>query len=406
MKPKAPKVLFVTDEQKTHMTHANMKKPNFEIYLYFLLSTLALSVALKSVWEMSPDDKITTAHGLLLFFLGGVYFTALYRLAQQCITGTDIGVRLLVKKYRFTQEDVLDISNKIVSSMQALFCCITGYVIWGHSCCKDVARANHYVSHAYSWFGAAYFFYDIWSMYKVHVSTPPGQLNTPSAQIHTPAAVRQGDAPLDCGLLRFWRYVKLNPIIVGHHLFIGIFGFSVIIYLKGNLGDCVFGFVFLMEASTPFVSLRGVLSRFHMKKSKLYIYNGFAMLIVFFLCRVAMFPYVMYLYAYSEKISYLDAIYSLPRGCKISIAILMFPQIYWFYLMMKGATKIIINISTPKKTRNDLGGALGGNSIMADLPSASTTTPTNACHDFIGDLPTTPTTAASSSATSTGNKDD
>jgi hypothetical protein len=32
-------------------------------------------------------------------------------------------------------------------------------------------------------------------------------------------------------------------------------------YLRGGLGDCVFGFVYLMELSTPFVSFRGILSR-------------------------------------------------------------------------------------------------------------------------------------------------
>jgi hypothetical protein len=32
-------------------------------------------------------------------------------------------------------------------------------------------------------------------------------------------------------------------------------------YLRGGLGDCVFGFVYLMELSTPFVSFRGILSK-------------------------------------------------------------------------------------------------------------------------------------------------
>jgi TLC domain. len=32
-------------------------------------------------------------------------------------------------------------------------------------------------------------------------------------------------------------------------------------YLRGGLGDCVFGFVYLMEFSTIFLSIRGILSR-------------------------------------------------------------------------------------------------------------------------------------------------
>lgn len=68
-------------------------------------------------------------------------------------------------------------------------------------------------------------------------------------------------------------------------------------YLRGGLGDCVFGFVYLMELSTPFVSLRGILSKMGLKTSKLYVINGLIMLGSFFFCRVAMFPYVCYMYS-------------------------------------------------------------------------------------------------------------
>lgn len=39
-------------------------------------------------------------------------------------------------------------------------------------------------------------------------------------------------------------------------------------YLRGGLGDCFFGYIYLMEASTPFVSLRGILSKIGLKNSK------------------------------------------------------------------------------------------------------------------------------------------
>lgn len=54
-----------------------------------------------------------------------------------------------------------------------------------------------------------------------------------------------------------------------------------------------------MEASTPFVSLRGILSKIGLKNSPVYVINGLLMLAVFFICRIAMFPYVIYMYAYS-----------------------------------------------------------------------------------------------------------
>lgn len=175
-------------------------------------------------------------------------------------------------------------------------------------------KTSHYISEAYAWFGAAYFLYDIWSMYVVHV-----------AEVQT--IQQNGDVVRvmhrDTG--KFFDYLIKNPIIVVHHVFIGGFGFLFITvscnfqienlsiyfcflfsfqYLRGGLGDCFFGFIYLMEASTPFVSLRGVLSKLGLKDSRFYIVNGLIMLVVFFLCRVIMFPYVIYLYARSAGLDY------------------------------------------------------------------------------------------------------
>lgn len=67
-------------------------------------------------------------------------------------------------------------------------------------------------------------------------------------------------------------------------------------YLRGNFGDCVYGFVYLMEFSTPFVSIRSILSTLHLKNSRLYVLNGLVMLATFFVCRVAMWPYLYWWY--------------------------------------------------------------------------------------------------------------
>lgn len=354
-------------EHKNHPSHNNHLIPMMSCTA---IASIAASVG--TIAHLEPDAKISVNRGLLLFTLGSAFFTSFFNLTNQVVRGTAPGQKL-VKRFKLTTSDVYDISNKVVSAVQAIFSCITGLVICTYSCPRDLLRASHHVSHAYSWFGASYFFYDIWSMYKIHAAAD-AQHGTSQYSAQTPAVVSSsqssslnGDSHaispatngekennnlhnilqrprrgIAFGVRAFLTYMKVNPIIVGHHLFIGIFGFSVIIYLKGNLGDCVFGFVFLMEASTPFVSFRTILSRFDLKKSKTYIWNGFAMLLVFFLCRIAMFPYVMHMYAKAAHLGYLQAVYSLPTGCKVSIAVLMFPQFYWFYLMVKGATKILV----------------------------------------------------------------
>ena len=47
----------------------------------------------------------------------------------------------------------------------------------------------------------------------------------------------------------------------------------------------------IMEASTPFVSFRSVLSQLHgMRHSRTYIVNGIAMVIAFFTSRILIYP--------------------------------------------------------------------------------------------------------------------
>lgn len=87
-----------------------------------------------------------------------------------------------------------------------------------YSCNRNVLKTSHYISEAYAWFGAAYFFYDIWSMYKIYTAKIIGtQIN--------------GDVCRTKTLSRFSRvitFLKKNFLMVGHHIFIGCFGFLVI----------------------------------------------------------------------------------------------------------------------------------------------------------------------------------
>nr|XP_022920461.1 protein FAM57A [Onthophagus taurus] len=310
-----------------------------------LLLLCVLGSTFISLWTLflhDNEERVSVKTGLLLSLYGGVFFTCLYSLINNVVQRTNVGYKF-AKKYKLSPSDVLDTSNKIVSAVQALLSCATGVTIVCYSCPRNLLKTSHFISEGYAWFGASYFLYDIWSMYQVHCH----------------ANLYSGVGPQQNGDLkrrkievnnRFTTYVRNNPIIVGHHLFIGLFGFSVIVYLRGGLGDCVFGYVYLMEASTPFVSLRGILSRLGLKESKFYVVNGLLMLLVFFLCRIVMFPYVMYLYSLASGLDYLSAIASLPRGCKITMSILVLPQAYWFYLMIRGASKVLNPKSTGTST--------------------------------------------------------
>jgi hypothetical protein len=64
-------------------------------------------------------------------------------------------------------------------------------------------------------------------------------------------------------------------------------------------GDILIACTFLLETSTPFVALRTILSDLQLNNSVLYLLNGLLMLVVFFLCRIVIYPFFYYLYAVS-----------------------------------------------------------------------------------------------------------
>ncbi|XP_066149287.1 TLC domain-containing protein 3A isoform X1 [Euwallacea fornicatus] len=313
------------------------------IYPLLLLAVAALFVPYFILRELEWEEHVSISKGFCLFASGLLFFPSLFLVLNNVQLHTQTG-RKFVKSCKLCHSEVYDISNKCVSAVQALFCCFTGLTSVQYSCSRDVLRTSHYVSEAYAWFGAAYFFYDLWSMYTVwsakfeQMSQP--QMNGAQNKILLKA-------------MRVTAYLSSNFLMVFHHVFIGCFGFLVITYLRGGLGDCFFGFVYLMEASTPFVSLRGILTKLGLKNSKWYVANGLAMLSTFFIFRVAMFPYVINLFAQAIQVDFFTAVKRLPRNCLISISLLLFPQIYWFLLMLKGATKLLFSKNGCDKLTNN-----------------------------------------------------
>ncbi|XP_037292778.1 uncharacterized protein LOC119188841 [Manduca sexta] len=83
-----------------------------------------------------------------------------------------------------------------------------------------------------------------------------------------------------------------------------------------------------------------------------YLLNGLLMLATFFVCRVASLPYVCLMYSRELGLPYFEAIKSLPTGCKVSICILLLPQLYWFYLMSAGALKMFLGSAKPKSANS------------------------------------------------------
>ena len=77
-----------------------------------------------------------------------------------------------------------------------------------------------------------------------------------------------------------------------HHVFV-IFGNLLALWLGGFFGSCS-QVTFIVEASTPFVSLRALIAYHKREDSLLYVINGIVMTFVFFVFRVCFYYYMVF----------------------------------------------------------------------------------------------------------------
>lgn len=260
-----------------------------------------------------------------LFFAGVMFFPGLFLACMYVGFNSSCG-RAFRDKYHLQSSEVLDICNKAVSSVQAAMASGVG-VVAVSSCRHDLIYAKSVIIEVYAWFGFSYFFYDTISMYYVYK--------------YEKAEKRKAGTPnVKEGTLSRFLYDK--ALIVVHHLILSPVGFAIVVHYRKGLGDCLVGFLYLMEFSTPFVSLRSVLSKMKMKSSPLYVVNGLVMIVAFFTFRLMIFLYIAVEYAKQQAISVYDMITSFSPLVYIMLFLLIFPQVYWFVLMVNGAVKIMI----------------------------------------------------------------
>jgi len=273
------------------------------------------------LWEYFRDVPPSLLLGTLEFVLGGLTFLSMFHGFINVV-----GVLKLKNGQTLSYPDNVSLSCKMVSAIFACVSCMTGVVVL-NDCGKEgnciSFKLKHNAVKHYMCFGLAYFFYDVYAMYIVFKVTSNANSGT---------------------LKKIFTFIQSRFLLVAHHLLLPFFIFPVFMGgLKSfNGGDCLVAAGFLLEASTPFVSLRKILAILGLKKSIWYIINGAVMTIVFFFCRVVFFPLVYYLYSIENGASIIETIKShVPPICSISMLVLFVPQIYWFGIMVKGGLKVI-----------------------------------------------------------------
>ncbi|CAD7691077.1 unnamed protein product [Nyctereutes procyonoides] len=153
----------------------------------------------------------------------------------------------------------------------------------------------HWLAREYVWFLIPYMICDFYAMYLCEHS-----------------------------LTTFQNFLSKNHLMVAHHTVILFVLVPVAQRLRGDLGDFFVGCIFMVELSTPFVSLGRVLIQLKQQHTLLYKVNGILTLTTFLSCRILLFPFMYWSYA---------SLY-----CNVANAFLIAPQIYWFSLLCKKAT--------------------------------------------------------------------
>ncbi|XP_042298320.1 TLC domain-containing protein 3A [Sceloporus undulatus] len=257
------------------------------------------------------------ALGCLLF--PGLFYACLRSLARLAPT--------------WSLKERIILSGRLVSSIQAIMATISGIVVILN--CKDVVHSRHWMAQEYVGFVVSYMTYDIYVMYLCHWHK----------------CEEQGTAARKHSLLSVQAFLKKEKLMVTHHLFILIVLTPVAVHLRGELGDFFVGCIFTAELSTPFVSLGKILMQLKMQDSFLHKVNGILILVTFFLCRIALFPFMYWSYARQIGLPIYMVPFRIPFHCNVANALLLAPQLYWFVLICRKAMRLYSSSPETAKTR-------------------------------------------------------
>ncbi|KAF7647868.1 hypothetical protein LDENG_00165370, partial [Lucifuga dentata] len=108
-------------------------------------------------------------------------------------------------------------------------------------------------------------------------------------------------------------------------------------------GDYFQGLLFLPELSTPCLSVGKVLIQLKKQHTLLHKVNGVLMLVIFFGCRVLLFPYLYYAYSRYASIPVYAVPLVAPWQCNVGASVLWVLQLYWFALICRGAFRLFTN---------------------------------------------------------------
>lgn len=261
--------------------------------------------------------KQTLSSVLLESILSLSAFYLLFRCVVHSVSSPDF-----LSRWQISRGVALDIANKTVSAFFATLATSTGLYILltfdSQSSFSGALSAHKSISHILP-AAMGYFLYDVLAMYEVFAGGKADQKEATFAD-----------------------FVRSHPLMAAHHLMLSLFFIPLMVNRRDHdPGDAMLACALVMEASTPFVSMRAVLHHLHQRKSWLYVANGLAMVAVFFLCRIAIYPWFYHVYGVSRGMSSWEAVKATPPTCAIWMVLVLVLQLYWFGIMASGAAKVM-----------------------------------------------------------------
>lgn len=85
-----------------------------------------------------------------------------------------------------------------------------------------------------------------------------------------------------------------------------------------------------------------------LKQSSIYIVSGLLMIGVFFVFRICIFPFLYWQYSRFADIPFLDVPATIPLKCNFGCSLILVLQIYFMYLMIRGACRVFYKIYKSK----------------------------------------------------------
>ncbi|XP_062262291.1 ceramide synthase-like [Platichthys flesus] len=229
--------------------------------------------------------------------------------------------RLLPCVFRhWSDADVVLVSERVVSSIHAIMATTAGVIIVA-SCRDNVIYDRHWLATSFViWYGVPYMTYDLFAMYLSHYHR---------------FRVKGHEDYKQHSLKTVNSFVRREFLLVLHHIALLTILLPVTLFFRQDQGDFFIGCLFLTELSTPFVSLGKILIQLALQNCWLHKANGGMVLFTFFMCRIALFPYMYWMYGRHYGVPLYSVPFHLPLSTNVGNFCILAPQVYWFVLLCR-----------------------------------------------------------------------